>query len=336
VAITGVPSTTVDPVASLVSALTDAVMVVNAKSYGVVGDGTTDDTTALQNAVAALGGKPGTVFIPVMPASILISAPITLAKGQNLVGAAIGAGSGSVTDGRSVTLVAKSTFSGTAMILSDTWTAGGDASNYWHWASVENLRIDCASYAAIGIAIYAYGENSTIRRVIVLNATDSGIVLAGPHAPCILENVNVSNSTNYGIKFTSHPSYSGNSGAVNIDGFSGDNNLGAHLFTDGSHSITLNGWKSESHFVGFQIQGTGSPNIFATGYFNTARATPDLFKVAGSSAPRITSLVRTNGTTNHVNDTVNSRTVPTSLGTVPTLVTYGGKALLAGPIVKAG
>ncbi len=37
---------------------------INAKDYGVVGDGTTDDTTALQNAVNAAVASGGTLFLP--------------------------------------------------------------------------------------------------------------------------------------------------------------------------------------------------------------------------------------------------------------------------------
>lgn len=304
---------------------------VDVRDFGIstttVGSG--DDTTGVQAALDALANGPGTVYLPrrALTGGLGIywqSAPLIIKAGQNLVADGINI----------VTLKARSDFSGVAMILPNTWTAGGDPNSYWHWGSVENLRIDCAGVAPIGVAVHAMGECAVLRRLLILNAADSGIVLTGAHAPATIEHVSVSNSANYGVKLTAHPTYSGNSGAVRMTGISGDNNLGAHLYTDGAHGISVEGWKSESHSVGFAIAGSSSPTIFATGYFNTSQTTPDLFKVSGTAAPRIASTVRTNGVTNLVNDTVTGRTIPTTIGTVLPFLTYGGKTVLAGPVLR--
>jgi hypothetical protein len=75
------PSGTPD---SQVIALSD-LFVVNVKHYGAIGDGTTDDTTAFQNALLALPSNGGTVFIPA--GTYLISTGLVIpSDGVNIVG----------------------------------------------------------------------------------------------------------------------------------------------------------------------------------------------------------------------------------------------------------
>lgn len=62
---------------------------INAKAYGATGNGTTDDTTAIQNAIAALPANGGTVFLP--PGTYKISATIAITADQRLIGAGTGA-----------------------------------------------------------------------------------------------------------------------------------------------------------------------------------------------------------------------------------------------------
>src|SRR6266545_4800162 len=58
----------------------------NVKAYGAVGDGTTDDTTPIQNAInAANTAGGGTVIFPA--ASYKITAALTVPLGVRLVGA---------------------------------------------------------------------------------------------------------------------------------------------------------------------------------------------------------------------------------------------------------
>ena len=61
----------------------------NAKTFGAVGDGITDDTTAINAAIAALPANGGTVFLP--PGTYKTTATITLTANQRLVGAGVGA-----------------------------------------------------------------------------------------------------------------------------------------------------------------------------------------------------------------------------------------------------
>jgi polygalacturonase len=55
---------------------------VSAQDFGVTGNGTTNDTAAIQNAVETV--QQGTVYLP--PGVYRITAPITLRPGLSLVG----------------------------------------------------------------------------------------------------------------------------------------------------------------------------------------------------------------------------------------------------------
>jgi hypothetical protein len=76
----------------------------NVKQYGAKGDGTTDDTAAIQAAISA-ASTGGVIFLPV--GSYLISTPLTLSVANT---ALMGVGFGS-------TIIASSSFSGAQMIL---------------------------------------------------------------------------------------------------------------------------------------------------------------------------------------------------------------------------
>jgi len=52
---------------------------VNVKSYGAIGDGTTDDTTAINAAITA-AGTDGTVFFP--KGTYLVSSTLQMLSGQ--------------------------------------------------------------------------------------------------------------------------------------------------------------------------------------------------------------------------------------------------------------
>lgn len=70
------------------------VYIYNVKEYGAVGDGVTDDTTSIQNAVNAAQINGGTVYVPCgtysISSSILITKPITIMGEGNGVGPHVG------------------------------------------------------------------------------------------------------------------------------------------------------------------------------------------------------------------------------------------------------
>lgn len=59
--------------------------VVSVKDFGAVGNGTTDDTTAIQNAINSLGSKGGMVYLP-LGNSYYIGSNLTINKSVTLVG----------------------------------------------------------------------------------------------------------------------------------------------------------------------------------------------------------------------------------------------------------
>jgi len=68
--------------------LNKAAFALNVKDFGAQGNGTTDDTTAIQAAINALPSAGGLVYIPA--GTYVMSSPITLKEGTNLVGAGSG------------------------------------------------------------------------------------------------------------------------------------------------------------------------------------------------------------------------------------------------------
>jgi len=278
------------------------------------GDGATDATAHIQSKIDLLGGNPGTIWLPVSVGAYMLTAPLVLHNGQNLVGAGISIGVGGGSND-TVCLRAKAGFAGAAMVKSYSWDNGG----WWHWGSVQNMRIDADGNAAACIAIHQMGENSVLERVFVKGATDSNIILTGAHAPATLRHVSSNNATNYGLKLTVHPSTyaaDGNSGVAYLDGYSGDNHGVAHLYGDGSHQIEMRGWKSERCPVGIVIAGSGTGGAATTltvsGKINAAGigSPTDVIKIQGTAQPFIDySGLRQTGYTNMINDTVLTRAI---------------------------
>lgn len=328
------------------SGVTAAVGVkVRASDYGINSNGVADNSNAFDAIATALGGLPAIVDLTPEPGGkgrYAISRPIKMAHGQHWVGPGI-TDSGANPLGYSVSFEALSGFTGDAVFQSTSWTNGIGPGDSWHWASLERVRIECLGRCAYGIAIYETGEASVIREVRVTGATNSNIILAGTQASASLHDVSSFTAGQYLLKLTSHPSggvYTGNSGVVRLDGFSGDDAGAAQIYLDGSHALTAIGWKSElklgaTALPGILIAGSGTPDLFVTGYHNTVTgSTGDLIKITGTAAPKIAAHVRTSFITNYINDTVNSVTIPGTTVTNPSLVTYGGKTVLGGPTVR--
>ncbi|MDT7762124.1 MAG: Pectate lyase superfamily protein, partial [Mycobacterium sp.] len=63
----------------------------DAKLYGAVGDGTTDDTTAIQSALTAAGPVKGTVYLPHTSATYKTTASLLPPAGVSILGAGMAA-----------------------------------------------------------------------------------------------------------------------------------------------------------------------------------------------------------------------------------------------------
>lgn len=143
------------------------------RDYLATGDGTTDDTTAINNAIAAAdtaGG--GTIYFP--HGTYKISGNLTLwsnsvvLKGENKGNTTIKPVSGSTFD----------------VIGTPIPGAAGTAGFTQQFLGVEGFTIDCSLMASTtngrGNAIHFYGAiQSYIRDVIILNCPNWGIVLDG-------------------------------------------------------------------------------------------------------------------------------------------------------------
>lgn len=151
---------------------------VNVMDFGAVGDGISDDTQAIQLAVAsALASAAGEVVFPY--GTYVVSRPISIGTRPGHASAAqlrlYGPGTGG-NAGSGAVLKAATRFEGDAVLRFDhgVLPAGGDGAQL----SISGLTIDCSSVAPQGIFV-----NSpimvTIERVVVLYPRDIGIKLSG-------------------------------------------------------------------------------------------------------------------------------------------------------------
>ncbi|MGH6916876.1 MAG: glycosyl hydrolase family 28-related protein, partial [Geminicoccaceae bacterium] len=105
----GVPAVKADLRANLLAAKNEiealqTVAAASVKQFGAVGDGSTDDLDAFQNAIDAVSGDGGIVFVPASPDPYIIDG--TLALKANVILAGESAGSIlKLADGANVTLV---------------------------------------------------------------------------------------------------------------------------------------------------------------------------------------------------------------------------------------
>ena len=152
-------------------------VVFDVRDYSAVGDGTTDDTTFIQNALNA--ATPGsTVFLP---GNHKISAPLKIPPQVCL------SGSNGVHLDNAIhaTLKPISTFSGAAVILIQDQTTGGysTTSNEQH---VKNLSIDMSSIPGATVV--------------------DGIQVQGFVSGGTLENIGIASPSGYGVNFVSNAS----------------------------------------------------------------------------------------------------------------------------------
>ncbi len=140
--------------------------VVDVRDYGAVGDGTTDDTSAIVAAQAALGSDPGIIHFP--PGTYLTSTAVVLNTGQWLTGAGYEATRLVLLPGSSSNVVETADFS--------TLTGSNRADSPYNLGildiSVDGNRAQ-QTVGGKGVAIYAYGY--TLRNVRIRGATREGI-----------------------------------------------------------------------------------------------------------------------------------------------------------------
>ena len=182
-------------VASSSAGSTAVVDTADVRAFGAVGDGTTDDTEAIQTAIdetARTGG--GTVRFPV---GIYRVTQLEWRRGVNLIGEVTGRGGDDL--GSQIVQADGATDS---LIVTDTGLADNE---FFHWTAMENLRLTGADDGSgqDGVTVTSRaGENFRIHRVLAAGFPRHGIALTRGGAPTIISDVHVFGNGEAGLYIT--------------------------------------------------------------------------------------------------------------------------------------
>jgi polygalacturonase len=141
--------------------------IINVKDYGAKGDGTTDDTTAIENAIAAVPAAGGVVYFP---AGVYMVDPDTLIIG-NGSNAANSTTHGIALIGDACT--AQTLTKGTVIKARAAGTTLLEIKGAIHGVRVENITFDCDGVVANGLYIYS-ANNSVFRNFAIWDFTTYG------------------------------------------------------------------------------------------------------------------------------------------------------------------
>lgn len=142
--------------------------VINVKDYGAKGDGSTDDTTAIVNAIAAVPAAGGVVYFPV-GVYMVDSDSLSIGDGDNtnistIQGIAlIGEAYSPYVPTKGVTIKARS--SGTNLLLIKGFING---------VRIENILFDCDEICTVGLKIFSC-SNSSFKNFGVIDFTAYGV-----------------------------------------------------------------------------------------------------------------------------------------------------------------
>lgn len=157
-----------------ISGLTDWLNVKN-PAYGAKGDGVTDDTTAIFNALTAAAASGGTVYLP--EGTYITQGHFFTGNGISVIGAGQGATTVRLKSGLSANNVF--TTNGMSDCLFANMTIDCNRQNYVGSSGAEAINI-------------TLGQRNTVRNIRITNALQNGIVVAG--APytlidgCVIDN----------------------------------------------------------------------------------------------------------------------------------------------------
>lgn len=157
----------------------------SATAYGAVGDGATDDTAALNRALAAAYARGGgTVGLPWTTAGYLVSGPVEVPPMVTLVGEArvsLGEAPGTVPAvSRIIASASWAPSSATGMLRFRSMTAGGWASQNF-WAGLRSVMLDCSRNASANLnCLYMQGPvfDTHIEDVMLYKAGHNGVAAA--------------------------------------------------------------------------------------------------------------------------------------------------------------
>jgi len=228
--------------------------VFNIKNYGAVGDGTTDNTAAIQAAFEAAKVLGGTVFIP---AGTFLTGDITIYKNVNISAV-----------NREASIVKAKAGTTAVFNYSDTTTQDPNTNSTYMKGIIERVQIDCNSTGADGIRItrapvglidgvgiyncnngikqdgswISSIQNSHIRfNVIGLNMTSVTLAPSGAvHDPnlIILDNTIFRENTSWGIKWEKGVMLVLDKCDIERNGTSGDGTTGGVDIEDANYNTS--------------------------------------------------------------------------------------------------
>jgi|GEM_PF-6471719 len=188
----------------------------DARRFGAKGDGTTDDTAAIQAAINSFRTTLGVVFLP--PGRYLIS-QLKVRPGISIWGVGMGE-----TQSPASVLIQRSAVNESA-IVNDPETLPPTA--YWHWSEFRNFQLEKATPTTdtkgSGIDVNARtGEGFSITRVLVSNFPEAGIVLRRGGTTPFLQDLHLFGNGTYGLDMqrTSRDVWE----SVFVNAISGDDN----------------------------------------------------------------------------------------------------------------
>lgn len=135
------------------------------KSYGAVGDGSTDDTTAIQNALNDAATNLGAVVFPATANAYIVSSPLVAAAGTSMIG--WGNGGATIRAKASTTL---------------TEIVGVTANQLNYSFTMSNLQLDGnqGNSATVTQGVYLFAPSDcTLNGLRVVNCSGNGITLDG-------------------------------------------------------------------------------------------------------------------------------------------------------------
>ena len=279
----------------------------NAKNYGAVGDGTTDDTAAIQAAINAMPNTGGTVFLP--PGTYKITAsltvPTTMTQGFGLKGAGPQA---------SVISLANS--------VNDYAIKFATGAHSQNGAQISDIGILCNGVnQTAGGGIYGYGAyRCSFDNLYISTPYEDGIYLVyGPGGSgnngyqnvirgCTIENGNLSAGLGRGICFSStienivtECTFSANGGSGGGDTFdiyddTGKQNVSNCVFKSGRGGFKTIG--NGNKITSCTFDSVKGHNVVIDGSYNVCSDNTLLGIGTGASAPNTAAGIYTFGTGN--------------------------------------
>lgn len=237
--------------------------------YSAIGNGTSDDTAALQAALDAVPATGGIVFMPAGRYKVTSTLTITR-QNVTLYGAGPGQRVGATQNATGARIEAATTgFSGTAVLR----VAPTSGTVPLHGVTLRDFAIDCQDTGTGVDGIHFRSNRSLIDHVYVFQATGAGIRLEGYATwdlyDSVLRNVQVSECAAEGLLLAEgatdmhfeHCILFNNNDNMALTGGGSCQVTGCHFYDATRYNIFFNGAGSRSKFCNCKIEGAGQHGV---------------------------------------------------------------------------